>query len=143
MHLLNLSFFDEQVGKYWPKETRKVHLAQAKEQRRKNQSLGIQAKLDSHQVFSSNSNSSSANRSKKGLNDEENINIVSPNASPTFCYETGITQTIADDGNVLSTDMRDMSNSKITRPSLIIGRKSPTRSHYTEPVILSVTTVQL
>ena len=49
-------------------------MAQAKEQRRKNQSVGIQAVLEPDQVFSSHSNSSSANRNKKGLKEQDCCN---------------------------------------------------------------------
>ena len=115
-------------------------MAQAKEHRRKNQSVGIQAVLESEQVFSSNSNSSSANRKKKVLNSEDNINI-GQNESPNSSCDMVMTQMAIDGEKITSTDNFIIANTKLQVPSIIFGRKSPTRSQSMEPVLLSVTTV--
>ena len=132
----------KQVGKYWPKEARKLHLAQAKQQRRKNQSVGIQAVLEPDQVFSSHSNSSSANRNKKGLNNEESFNIIGQqhNSSPNSSCEIVMTQNVFEEEEKIYDN--DVRNSKLqVQSSKMFGTKSPTRTQSTEPVLLSVTTV--
>ena len=115
-------------------------MAQAKEHRRKNQSVGIQAVLESEQVFSSNSNSSSANRSKKVLNSEENINMGQNESLNSSC-DMVMTQMAICGEKVNDIDNFNVPNTKLHVPSIIFGRKSPTRSHSMEPVLLSVTTV--
>ena len=115
-------------------------MAQAKEHRRKNQSVGIQAVLESEQVFSSNSNSSSANRSKKVLNSEENINN-GQTESLNSSFEMGMPQMAIDGEKVNTNDDSNVPDAKRQVSSIIFGRKSPTRSHSMEPVLLSVTTV--
>ena len=117
-------------------------MAQAKQQRRKNQSVGIQAVLEPDQVFSSHSNSSSANRNKKGLNTEESFNIIGQqhNSSPNSSCEIVMTQNVFEEEEKLYDN--DVRNSKLqVQSSKMFGTKSPTRTQSTEPVLLSVTTV--
>ena len=132
---------NKQVGKYWPKEARKLHLAQAKQQRRKNQSVGIQAVLEPDQVFSSHSNSSSANRNKKELNTEETSHIIGQqHSSPNTSCDIVMTQNVFEEEEKLYDN--DARNSKLqVQSSKMFGSKSPTRTQSTEPVLLSVTTV--
>ena len=114
-------------------------MAQAKQQRRKNQSVGIQAVLEPDQVFSSHSNSSSANRNKKGLNEEDTLNIVGQrHSSPNSSFEIYMTQNTFDENHCEN----DGPNSMLqVQSSNLFGTKSPTRTQSTEPVLLSVTTV--
>ena len=115
-----------------------MHLAQAKQQRRKNQSVGIQAVLEPDQVFSSHSNSSSANRNKKGLKEAETLNIIGQqNSSPNSSCEVMMAQNMIEDEEKVS-----VNNSMLhVQSSKLFGSKSPTRTQSTEPVLLSVTTV--
>ena len=131
---------NKQVGKYWPKEARKLHLAQAKQQRRKNQSVGIKAVLEPDQVFSSHSNSSSANRNKKELNTEETLNIIGQqHSSPNSSCEIVMTQNVLEEEKLYDNGVRNL-NLQV-QSSKMFGSKSPIRTQSTEPVLLSVTTV--
>ena len=116
-------------------------MAQAKEHRRRIQSVGIQAGSELDQRFSSNSNSSSANRSKKTEHCDEVKNNDENELSNMPCEEI-LANKAKEDMQMHKTENPSMYNSNlVVPPSLIIGRKSPTRSTSIEPVLLSVTTV--
>ena len=116
-------------------------MAQAKEHRRRIQSAGIQAGSELDQRFSSNSNSSSANRSKKTEHGDE-VKNNDQNELTNMPCEKILANKAKEDMQMHKTENPSMYNSNLAvPPSLIIGRKSPTRSTSIEPVLLSVTTV--
>ena len=103
--------------------------------------MGIQAGSELDQRFSSNSNSSSANRSK---NTEHSDEVQDNNLKelPNMPCEKILANKAKEDMQMCKAENPSMYNPNLVAPpSLIIGRKSPTRSTSIEPVLLSVTTV--
>ena len=74
------------------------------------------------------------------MNSEENINIGQNDSLKSSC-DMVISRNADDAEKVNGMDNINVPNAKLQVPSIIFGRKSPTRSHSMEPVLLSVTTV--
>ena len=119
---------------------RKVHVAQAKEHRRKNQLACNQTKLEHEPSVSSNLNSSSASKNKTLVDNQ--VNVTNSNVE-SIRQQSGIevNQKTKDKEPIKGTDHHVISSLRLPLSPGIFGRKSPPTSHSMEPVLLSVTTV--
>ena len=157
MIIIVISTTSFQVGKYWPKEVRKMHIEQAKEQRHRKQLAVLQSKLEQAQSSSPISSHSPNNThltkhvslqnstSFSGENIIANSNsnsISSPNQSFDSSSNGRERQHHQhNQGDLMGQSFNANASAKSPTSTKFLNHNPPPKSHSMEPILLSVTTV--